>query len=93
MSHAPPPLCWTCAKPLFGGSISETRLPCDYCAFHSCGDCLLGHYRNAHPSEFMKEIMPTLRHNNLNASYPFGIRPPARDNVIPITRPRKGSAA
>ena len=61
MSHAPPQKCWACAKPMAGGDFFDTRMDCAHCAFFCCGECLLKHYRAAHPVAYAEQWLPTLK--------------------------------
>jgi hypothetical protein len=48
-----------------GEDAVTSRLNCDYCGFHSCGACLLAHLRKAHPSDYMREMVPVMRSAHL----------------------------
>lgn len=83
MSHAPPQECFVCAKPMFGETISDSRIECDDCGFHCCGACLYSHIRRAHPSTFMAEYIPKEKVFRGSAEYQNAARAePADDNVI-----------
>lgn len=89
MSHAPTPRCWSCSKPMTGEMVADSRLDCESCGFHSCGECLLGHYRRAHPGEFMVSMMPAIREANLERATAAALGPRMLNpgNVIPLRRP------
>jgi hypothetical protein len=89
MSHVPPSKCWTCARPMTGDMVATSRIECEVCGFHSCGVCVLRHYRKAHPAAFMKNFMTAIYKQNKEHSDTIARLPlvPVVGNVIPFPVP------
>lgn len=86
MSHAPVQKCWNCGRPMTGETQIETRHHCGCCGFSSCGACIMVHFRKAHPSDFMTQLMPALQVLNAQREHALkgALRAAAPDNVIPL---------